>query len=58
MIEAVHLKTGNRYRILHYGTDCTNSRDGVQVVIYAREEFLDKIYVRELEEFERKFRID
>ena len=55
MIEAVNLKTGARYRILYYATDCTNHRNGTPAVVYANEEALDKVFVRDLEEFEKKF---
>ena len=57
MFEATHLKTGVRYRILYYATDCTNSRDGTPVVVYAKEDALDKVFTRELDEFEKKFEV-
>jgi len=57
MIEAVNLKTGARYRILYYATDCTNSRDGTPVVVYANENALDRVFVRDLVEFEKKFEV-
>lgn len=50
-----HLKTGNIYRILGIGTDCTNSRDGVKTVIYISVSNPLQIFVREFEEFMKKF---
>ena len=48
-------KTGKRYRWLAAGTDCTNSRDGLPVVVYCPDDNEHTIYVRELREFEEKF---
>lgn len=51
----IHKKTGNIYRRIGHGIDCTNSRDGTLVVIYCSEENGDEIYVREANEFLQKF---
>lgn len=55
MIPYTHNKTGNRYLLLAFGTDCTNSRDGTPVVIYCPEDDQNTICVREMAEFEAKF---
>ena len=47
-------KTGEIYRVLAFGVDKTNSRDGVSVVIYTPDSE-HVIYVREQVEFELKF---
>jgi len=48
-------KTGKRYRWLAAATDCTNSRDGLPVVVYCPDNNEHTIYVREQSEFESKF---
>lgn len=48
-------KTGKLYVCLGYGTDCTNSRDGLIVVIYRALDGDTKTFVREKQEFEGKF---
>lgn len=48
-------KTGELYACLGYGTDCTNSRDGLIVVIYRALDGDTKTFVREKQEFEAKF---
>lgn len=50
-----HNKTGNIYRHLAYAIDCTNSRDGTEVVVYCRDDDEHDIFVREFKEFEKKF---
>lgn len=52
-----HDKTGNLYRLLAHGIDCTNSRDGTGVVLYCPDDNEHTIYVREIEEFHSKFSI-
>ena len=54
-IEATHIKTGHIYAVLGIAIDATNDRDGQLVVIYSRE---GKLFIRELEEFKRKFKTD
>lgn len=51
-----HIKTRLIYRVLAVGTDCTNVRDGLPVVIYCQDGDERHVYVRALEEFEAKFR--
>lgn len=52
---AVHNKTGNIYHVLYDSAiDCTNSRDGTEVVVYYRD---GKVFVREKQEFCRKFTV-
>lgn len=48
-------KTGKYYSLLCHGTDCTNRRDGLPVVIYSPEDNPHMIFVRELKEFYKKF---
>ena len=52
-----HKKTGNIYRQLAIATDCTNSRDGVVVVVYCPDDNGHTIYVREQAEFDEKFEL-
>lgn len=55
MIPYIHNKTGNRYRLLAFGTDCTNSRNGTPVAVYCPDDNEHSIYVRDLAEFREKF---
>jgi len=50
-------KTGRTYQIVAMGTDCTNSRDGTEVVIYhdVEHEYGAQTFVREAKEFFNKF---
>lgn len=50
-----HNKTGNRYRVLAYATDCTDERDGNGMVVYCKDDNEHDIFVRDCDEFERKF---
>lgn len=50
-----HKKTGYEYVALELGIDCTNSRDGLSVVIYHRCGYRIPLYVREMREFNEKF---
>jgi len=51
-----HKKTGNKYTVLYDAAlDCTNSRDGTEVVVYIRN---GKVFVREKQEFMEKFNIE
>lgn len=58
MIAYIHKKTGKRYLMLAHGIDCTNSRDGVPVVIYCPDDDENTIFVRERDEFYEKFEPD
>ena len=63
-----HVKTGNNYILLDYVDDATNFRNGNTVVLYTRSNLKAKLllflinlvglqlYVRDVEEFEEKFR--
>jgi len=48
-------KKGSLYQVLHRGLDCTNSRDGTKVVVYASVDDPSLVFVREEEEFALKF---
>jgi hypothetical protein len=48
-------KNGKLYKILHCATDTTNSRDGIEVVVYCPADNEGVIYVREANEFYQKF---
>jgi hypothetical protein len=48
-------KTGNIYRLISYAVDCTNERDGTPVVVYCPDSEKETIYIREKEEFFKKF---
>ena len=52
-----HLKTGNIYKHLAIGIDCTNSRADTKVVIYCPDDNEHSIFVREETEFYEKFEI-
>ena len=52
MMKAKHKKTGKIYSIMSCAIDCTNSRDGLEVVIYTDGNL---VFVRELIEFAEKF---
>ena len=51
----VHKKTEKLYRLIAFGTDATNVRDGVQVVVYCPVNDKNRIFVREQFEFYKKF---
>jgi hypothetical protein len=51
----IHKKTGNYYEVLAEGIDCTNNRDGTEVVIYRNVGENSPFYVREKAEFLEKF---
>lgn len=63
-------KTGNQYYVLHVAKDCTNARDGSEVVVYRHSWFdiatgqciapsqiteADAVFTRDLPEFLEKF---
>lgn len=48
-------KNQNLYKVLHYATDCTNSRDGNSVVVYTPIESPGAVFVRDETEFVLKF---
>lgn len=52
----VHDKTGNYYILFGTAVDCTNSRDGAEVAVYARPvNGRLKFFVRDIGEFRDKF---
>ena len=54
-MQAIHKKTGNIYEVISLdATDCTNERDGTQVVIYRCDGMM---FVRERAEFLEKFKL-
>lgn len=50
-----HKKTGKLYRHMAFATDATNSRDGLNVVVYCEEDNPQSVFVRETSEFFDKF---
>lgn len=48
-------KTGNLYRIVDFAINATNAQDGQRMVCYAPANSDDYLYVREINEFEKKF---
>jgi hypothetical protein len=50
-----HKKTGRIYWRMVSCLDCTNSRDGTQVIVYCPDDEQTTIYVREWTEFEDRF---
>lgn len=50
-----HKRTARRYRWLAAGIDCTNSRDGLTVVIYCPDDDEHTLFVRDQAEFYAKF---
>jgi hypothetical protein len=49
-------KNQNIYKVLHYATDCTNSRDGNRMVVYSPIDGESAaIFVRDAAEFLLKF---
>jgi hypothetical protein len=57
MIQYRNNKTKKLYRLLAWGTDTTNSRDGEKVIIYCPDDSEHTIYVRKEEEFNNKFTV-
>lgn len=50
-------KTGNIYTVLHKGTDRTNSRDGLAVIVYSPVNNPLEVSVRDEQEFNEKFTV-
>ena len=50
-----NIKNGNVYIVLNQGIDCTNERDGTEVIVYYPEDKKDFLCVREKKEFLVKF---
>jgi len=51
MLRFKNKKLGKYYALLAHGTDTTNARDGLEVVIYSPDDNPHIIYVREINEF-------
>ena len=53
----IHIKTGNTYEMIRDDViNCTNANDHQIMVLYKRNEDPDLIFVREKEEFYKKFK--
>ena len=52
-----HKKTGTLYQLIAHAIDCTNNRDGTEVVVYAKHgtDIDNHVFVRDRKEFEEKF---
>ena len=50
-----NLKTGNIYMFICFAIDCTNERDGTEVVIYREKYKKGEVFIREFKEFAEKF---
>lgn len=53
----VNKKTGENYRHLAAGVDCTNSRNGTMVVIFCPDDDEHTIYIKEEVEFFEEYEI-
>lgn len=51
----INNKNEREYQVLNEAIDCTNERDGLIVVIYICKEAEEKLFVREKNEFLKKF---
>ena len=50
-----NIKNGNVYIVMNKAIDCTNERDGTEVIIYYPENKKEFLCVREKKEFLLKF---
>lgn len=51
-----NIKNGNIYKVIREDViNCTNANDGQIMVLYKNEKYPDKIFVREINEFNIKF---
>lgn len=56
MSDFKHIKTGNIYKMIRDDViNCTNANDHQTMVLYKRPGFEELIFVREKEEFYKKF---
>lgn len=55
LVPVTHRKTGNTYYLNAKAIDATNERDGTEVMVYRNTD--GQVFVRELQEFNRKFRL-
>ncbi|WP_294704428.1 hypothetical protein [uncultured Fusobacterium sp.] len=51
----VNNKNKREYQVVKEAIDCTNERDGLTVVVYICKEVEGKLFVREKNEFLKKF---
>lgn len=51
----INNKNGREYQAVSEAIDCTNERDGLIVVVYICKEAERKLFVREKNEFLKKF---
>lgn len=57
MILYRHKETGDAYKFLAYGIDCTNSRHGLSTAIYCTDDNEHTIFIKEIEEFYKEFEL-
>ena len=50
-----NIKHKKLYKVMAISTDCTNIRDGNEMVVYSPVDSPDKTFVRDIEEFKHKF---
>ena len=55
MIKYRHIKSGKIYFVIGFALNSTNKDDGQKMVIYRPENNPDTIFVREMNEFGKKF---
>lgn len=51
----INNKNKREYQVVKEALDCTNERDGLEVVVYICKEIPEKLFVREKSEFLNKF---
>ena len=51
----INNKNGREHQVIDEAIDCTNERDGLIVVVYICKEAKGKLFVREKNEFLKKF---
>lgn len=51
----INNKNKREYQVIKEAIDCTNERDGLAVVVYICKEVEGKLFVREKNEFLKKF---
>lgn len=57
MIKYRHKQTGNVYRFLAYGIDCSNGRPDPAVMVYCPEDNEHSIRVMQAAQFEAEFEV-
>lgn len=51
----INNKNKNEYMVIKEAIDCTNARDGLKVIVYICNGIPEKLFVREKNEFIKKF---